>query len=411
MRRSFLLALLAFAVACIFMAATPAMAVHKGADDLRCGACHTMHSSQGNNTAIGGATGSLILLRGGVDSRANIHLLCLDCHSDEGSQDTTVFTESSTAPKVHFDADAGDGPGDNSAEPFDFTKLGAAGDFGEVFTYDGSGVTLGTGDESDDYSLGHGHSLGATGTTPPGAAESAVITLSCTNCHDSHGTATTTSAINAYRNLKTQPVGGGGGTSTDTDGSVTLFVTTPWGGASATDDFKATNSDTDSHYWPIYNGTTSNVYSAGSDDLNGGMSGWCAQCHDNWHEDQVATNSASSDWRRHPVHNQIVDTNSASGVGVVIINWTHYKGDGVSTAQALNSADGTKLPASQGSADEGQYYADDTDDMVFCLSCHFAHGGPYYDALRWNYTSSVDSTGQGGRRIASNVGCQQCHNR
>ena len=48
---------------------------------------------------------------------------------------------------------------------------------------------------------------------------------------------------------------------------------------------------------------------------------------------------------------------------------------------------------------------------VFCLSCHFAHGGPHYDALRWDYTSAVSSGSQFGNPIPSNKGCQLCHNR
>lgn len=48
---------------------------------------------------------------------------------------------------------------------------------------------------------------------------------------------------------------------------------------------------------------------------------------------------------------------------------------------------------------------------VFCLTCHFAHGGPYYDALRWGYIASVSAGDQTGNVVPSNKGCQLCHNR
>jgi hypothetical protein len=413
MRRSFLLALLAFAVACIFMAATPAMAVHKAAGALRCGACHTMHSSQGNDTTIGGATGSLILLRGGVESRADIHNLCLDCHSDAGSQDTVSFSESSTAPKVHFNSGGGDGVGAGPS-PFDFKEIGAAGDFGEVFTYASGSITLITGDTSANYSLGHGHSLGATNVVPPGAltGETTAITLSCTNCHDPHGVTATSSSINVYRNLKKAPTGGGGGTAADGDGGVTLTTTTPWGGASSGTDFTGTNAGAENHYWPIYDGTSQNAYPAGSDaSVTAGMSGWCAQCHDNWHEDSSGnTNEETNDWRRHPVHNVMVDGSTTSGAGVTIVAWTHYNERADSTEAPYTNTTGTKLPAAN-AAGNAVYYGDDSDDKVMCLSCHFAHGGPWFDALRWDYTSGVSAGGQTGNQVASNVGCQQCHNK
>jgi hypothetical protein len=369
-----------------------------------------MHSSQGNATAIGGATGSLILLRGGVGSRAEIHNLCLDCHSDQGSQKSTSFSESSTPPKVHFDGKSGGGP-TGLSDPANFKLLGAGGDFSEVFTYTGVGTfTLGTGDTSTNYSLGHGHSVGATSVVPPGADSDTTMNFSCTNCHDPHGVDSTGNGINVYRNLKQSPVGGGGGTNSDSTGTVTLLISTPWGAASTGDDFTGNNAGTTNHYWPIFDGTSSNVYSSGTDgSATAGISGWCAQCHDNWHEDAIATETSGSDWRRHPVHNAIVDGDSISGVGVVVVNWTHYTERADSNAPYTNTA-GTKLPAAQ-TASDTVYYADDTHDKVFCLSCHYAHGGPNYDALRWSYTSSVDDTGQGGNTIASNVGCQQCHNR
>ena len=71
-----------------------AQAVHKNYDNqLTCGNCHTMHNSQGStatgdgNASLGGNLGgSLVLLRGAVSNRSQIHKFCLQCHASNGAQ-------------------------------------------------------------------------------------------------------------------------------------------------------------------------------------------------------------------------------------------------------------------------------------------------------------------------------------
>jgi cytochrome c553 len=414
MRRSFLLALLAFAVACLFMAATPAMAVHKGAGGvLTCGFCHTMHSSQGDDTSIGGTDGSLVLLRGGVTDRGDIHLLCLQCHSEEGDNADFDDPNSDTPPKVHFETTGGVGAGTGSnSDPFDFKGIGAGGDFGATFSYDGTTFTLNPdGDDANDgYTLGHGHSLGAT-IEPPGAAtgDAGTIDLSCTSCHDPHGVdGASTATVNRYRYLRVQVVGGGGGTALDDD-STTLTDESYLGEIAG--DFTGTGAGGVNHFWPVYDGTTNNIYRVSSlTSQSAGISGWCSQCHDKWHEEETTGNESSNDWKRHPVANELVDASTGSGAGVDIVRWAHYnERAGVSNAPYTNTT-GTKLPAAQ--TDDGDdYFADTSADAVFCLSCHYAHGGPNFDNLRWDYTSTVSFGEQTGNSIESNEGCQQCHNR
>jgi hypothetical protein len=412
MKRSFLLALLAFAVACLFMAATPAMAVHKGAGGvLTCGLCHTMHSSQGNDTSIGGTDGSLILLRGGVSTRGDVHLLCLQCHSDKGTNSAFVDSNSSSAPKVHIEdtGTAGAGTG-ATADPFDFKQIGAGGDFSATFTYDGSAITLtAAGDDANDgYTLGYGHSLGAT-ITPPGAADSGTIDISCTSCHDPHGVETSSSGtVNRYRYLRKQVVGGGGGTALDTD-STTLTDGSYVGEIGTT--FDGINPDAVNHFWPMVTASTNNIYRAPSTaTANDGISGWCSQCHDKWHEIETPGNVSGDDWKRHPVANALVDSSTGSGAGIDIVRWSHYNEGGDTSKGPYSNTTGTKLPAAQTDGGD-KYYANTDADQVFCLSCHFAHGGPFFDALRWDYTSSVSFGVQTGNAVASNQGCQQCHNR
>ena len=159
-------ALLAFGLglAMILVASTPSMAVHKGTGQgLTCGNCHTMHSSQGgtNSSAMGGTTGSFILLRGSVSSRAEIHNFCLQCHSQDGSQGPDQFNSGvwlTTPPKVHLST-AWDGA--------DFSSLGAGGAFGG--TYAASTYTPPTTDNAvGNDALGIQHSIGRSSVTPPG---------------------------------------------------------------------------------------------------------------------------------------------------------------------------------------------------------------------------------------------------
>lgn len=58
------------------------------------------------------------------------------------------------------------------------------------------------------------------------------------------------------------------------------------------------------------------------------------------------------------------------------------------------------------------------DDTVTCLTCHYAHGGPYKKMLRWDYGNyqytwlypNSDTTGAKVSRD-SGAGCQMCHAR
>ncbi|MBI5749302.1 MAG: hypothetical protein HZA00_09265 [Nitrospinae bacterium] len=360
-----------------------------------------MHNSQGNSGLGGVSGGSLILLRAdGITGRENIHKLCLQCHADTGGQaDTQHAPHGQYAPKVHSATATWN-------QDTHLTAIGAGGNFyPEVdatnFALSSSGQTAG---------LGKGHSLGLTNVTPPGG-DTAITGFSCTACHDPHGTADANDqGINKFRNLRKSATNAGNNAGvTLTAGDFTSWV----GGINGTN-FTGVSlpggSGAGAVAWPVISTTptgnsadaaNSNSYGGGS---TGGISRWCAQCHDNWHEALTTGNldNNSMDWHRHPVDNLLSDTTTTSGAGVTIINTANYS---VTTA-------GQYLPVASGSGANRVFYkTNESTDKVMCLSCHFAHGGPYNDNLRWDYTSSVSSGSQNGNGVPSTRGCQLCHNR
>jgi len=438
-----------FAVIFFFLAVSiPGIghAVHKGAGGLTCGQCHTMHNSQGGSDLEGTSGGAIILLRGDVTTRADIHKLCLQCHASNGAQASIgQQPHGQMAPKVYssssfwnFKTDA-------------FNLIGAGGNFSTEL--DSSwGATTPT-------ALGYGHSLGATNVTPPGG-DAVIAEFSCTNCHDPHGTNVRTDAkVNLFRNLKVNAYGAGAnsGVKFRDEPTKTFYEFNSYvGGVNSYvggNYFGGSEIDKGSEViWPVYKGTLtgnpisdslkSNSYATGWDGDGGvTMSKWCAQCHDKWHEDiSGATNQAhvttpsgnydlDLDTRRHAV-NSMMPRAAAAGCAlnchVSLLDRTNYNNDAIIngkglpvTASQYYSSNAYYLPECGAAGNPGCGPGMDTEyggtsgnnHKVFCLTCHFAHGGPYYDNLRWDYLAGIASGSQTANSIESTTGCQLCHNR
>lgn len=461
MRRYVSLTLIGFCLSLLYP--VPSKAVHKGAGNLTCGSCHTMHSSQGgtNGPSMGGATGSFILLRTGgssISSRAEIHKLCLQCHASNGTQaDVAHAPQNVKAPKVYSSG--------TWSQNDPFNKIGAGGNF--YSELDGSWNNI-DGSATNPNKLGNGHSLGATNVTPPGGeADPPIAEFSCTNCHDPHGTSSTADVnTNIFRNLKVKAIGSGSAGESSTYGVKFYTGATEYykmksyvgGVTGVTGNFNSGETDNNSQViWPVYRGTlvgdpvtdspNSNSYATSKSrdtdcDVSTGcngivtvtMSRWCAQCHDNWHEgivgisqgpiwvvDSAYTYKRGPDWKRHSVVGVMPRAAAAGCAGachISLLDRSNYDsaliqaGKGLPVTASENYATNAYyLPIGGSGMDEGSLGVTGPNHKVFCLSCHFAHGGPYYDALRWDYTSAVSSGSQTGNGIPSNIGCQLCHNR
>lgn len=126
-----------------------------------------------------------------------------------------------------------------------------------------------------------------------------------------------------------------------------------------------------------------NEYLGSEDNVTNTMTGYCVGCHGLFH-DQKNTNG---DWIRHPSDAVIPTT----GEYAAAINGEYDINVPVARADLTNIAQTSLIG-------EG--------DMVMCLSCHRAHGSPYPDSLRWNYTGMIAGGGDG---CNTGNGCFKCH--
>jgi predicted CXXCH cytochrome family protein len=186
-----------------------------------------------------------------------------------------------------------------------------------------------------------GHDLGmALGKTPPGGTDSMI--LSCASCHDPHGNSN-------YRNLLLNPKGSANNADVNVVATQTKVADGPGGNRPA----------------DVYN--PSNIV------YRSGMSEWCNDCHNNFHG--TSETGSPEPWFRHP---QDVTINGSTHA-----DYSHWSGTILNRVR-VQSPNDTTIPS--------------TDDRVFCLSCHKAHGSSNKNALIYTNGSNMLPT------------CQQCHN-
>lgn len=119
----------------------------------------------------------------------------------------------------------------------------------------------------------------------------------------------------------------------------------------------------------------------------------CAECHGKFHSgtttgEGVDEGTFGSPWFRHPVDFDMGNVKTKA-------DFAGYGGVGTYQYQVVApvaSADVSSIKSNVYSAD---------DAIVTCISCHRAHGTPYYALLRWDYKNWP-----GG---ADSDGCSYCH--
>ncbi|NVL90081.1 MAG: hypothetical protein HWN69_03655 [Desulfobacterales bacterium] len=335
------------AAALIAVFSSPAAAI-QGA----CGDCHTMHNSQGGSEM---ATGG-----------PYAHLLAGDC--------VACHTGTNTEGKAYVLS---------TGEPTFGTDTLAGGNFYWVADAGGDDDTKGHnvyGISVQDLSI----------TAAEGAPGDANGTGGCT-CHETLATA----------------AGGCEGCHLDaahhSDNSGTVTVA-PWfrwlakcnsGVADATHGVAGIE-DND---WDFETATDHNEYlgvvgghDATQSITNHNMSAFCSGCHGNFHiQNTVADGSGS--WTRHPSDAVIPASGEYSSA---------FGGGG---ADSWDPTVPVARPAAVINAGTVTNIVTPGTDMVMCLSCHVAHGSPYSDMLRWDYTLMIlDTTGAGQGKS-----CFVCH--
>jgi len=334
-----------------------------------CSNCHTMHNSQGGAPMAYDFNGASFSTT--TTPKGNLLIYsCLGCHS---ATDGTTWKDSTTGAPIVF----------NTVEPTYNTVKGlAAGNFYWVKTDDTKGHNVFSDNPDDNLSVAPGDS-GFSGCATNDCHTNFHATVSgsgfsqldgkqgCTKCHmvdtagpkgfhhanDGTGTKYVGSADQGwYRFLEGHMSGDGHGVAGVED-----------------DDWEHIPSSDDHNEYLGFHDVDGGY---GFGDLGHTMTAYCTGCHGVFHDNQ----GGPSPWLRHPSDARLPSSGEYA-------NYTTYD---PLVPVARPSLDGTvSATVTPGT------------DMVMCLSCHRAHGSPYYKMMRWDYASTTLSTALSG--------CNVCH--
>lgn len=385
---------------CLFFSAQQAVGQVKG----RCDNCHTMHNSQSGSKMVymgtsgaawAGWNGSNVL-QGGVastDPQANLLVSdCVGCHTNSTDNRTIITIGSSRIPIVFNSNVAPENPL-------------AGGNFywvvknGDAYGHNVRGIS------AQDVDLIEG------GPGGPACGTENNCHISLTFADTAEGDKNGCQACHQYINKGVNKIGGHhkpsvapGNPADETEGYY-RFVGGPerhdglgGGGVTGIEDpdwEQTTTASKHNTYW----GGLAGVETWEPES----MGKFCAGCHyqfhsagypntffvpvDNGGEVNLTLGSGQNPWFRHPADYAIPKTGEYT-------SYTDYDPLVPVARQDLTSFTVNKV-------NNGAEV-----DKVFCLSCHRAHGSPYPDMLRWNYTLMEPGTTTPG---LVGTGCFKCH--
>ena len=323
-----------------------------------CSECHTMHNSQ-NGSAVVGSGPLDKLLKGD----------CIGCHTGTNTSSTnTPYVHSTSA---QYGTTGTENPDSNTLAGGNFRWVANDDAYGHniagLFTED----PLATADTGNN-NPGFGSGLTAADGTTVGSDWSN-NQLTCAGTYGCHGTHSTTSEMDAV-------VGTHHNSST---GAVIPSATTP----TPADSFRALvgiegYEDPDWEFQPT--ASAHNQYkgvdgAAGTDDTT--ISYLCGQCHGTFHQNS----NSSSPWLRHPTDYDMANSNRS--------DYDEYNGgtgtnNTYSVVAPVASSPITSSTVPLSTVTPGTTATEDT--IVTCISCHRAHGSPYYKMMRWDYATGTN---------------------
>jgi len=333
----------------------------------KCSNCHTMHNSQGG-TVMG-------------DSDPNSALLladCVGCHTGSNEIGGTIPFVMNSSSVIYTDHDTVG----NSL---------AGGNFYFVTSNHANGHNVNGLHTSDDQ-------LGTL--TPPGwspgfypngdsseevnnGASSWSTQLNCagTNgCHGRHSVADPVSAMSGAHHTRGSTIDG------SSVGKSYRFLYGIRG--AEVDDWEFSPSSSSHNIYMAVDKTADSVPSSGKAAQT--ISFLCAECHGDYHGGAGdlgalpdSSPSVGSPWLRHPTD---FDMNNVSSKEYGLYNGASTPGG--NTYNFLVPV-GRDLVALGAPGDPSSVFNTSGDAIVTCLSCHRAHGSPYYKIMRWNYRQSI----------------------
>ncbi len=373
-----------------------------------CSNCHTMHNSQGGTdfrtvtytddegveqTETYGVKGALTI--GG----------CVGCHTGDNSNTTTGAAavggmgNVSPIPYVMSYAEPTYGPEYTAADTLrtGVTTL-AGGNFYWVATGGGADPTKGHNVTTDSLAPWDMNAPGlntATSTYQTTEFSSGVGTmLTCAGTMGCHGVRTGDGMDDDYASLS----GAHHGDDTTIDGSTVAKSFRFLKGINGVEDsdWEYTVTSTD------HNGYLAQARSEADSMTDSGttISSLCGQCHGDFHSGTSTINDGGA-WLRHPT-----DYALPTGDGS---EYTAYARVTDATADPGTGIYNIVAPVGLASPVTGEVTSG---AIVTCISCHRAHGSPYADLLRWEYTNTDGNGGiSAGEPLngADNNGCFACH--
>ncbi|WP_456464757.1 hypothetical protein [Desulfurobacterium sp.] len=142
----------------------------------------------------------------------------------------------------------------------------------------------------------------------------------------------------------------------------------------------------------------------------------CAECHGMFHsgaeiskDPNTIDSPIGTPWLRHPTDFDLSNAGPAT-IGV--------DGNTLPEYRYYNGGNGTSSPYSMFApvaTDNYTLLTDNTiswtgdDAIVTCVSCHRAHGSPYYDLLRWDYSTCIADSATTNATLMNKCGCMVCH--